>query len=211
MRLTIPFYAVVVGVSPVLAAPLDQLKDFGPLHPGDADVVFNTTRGATVGLTHYAESLTETNISTTSNARHRRWWIATTKLDFPVNEADMEDAMVCLEEKFCSQPRWGLQGYHAASCTINDMMAYVCNWARFSRNTCELNEMRRIWGEMKADEDNPTQHGLGWWYEPDWQKQYGWDINGAKVCQDMWVWNHIGPIWQFREICDGGTCRRHIG
>ncbi len=93
-------------------------------------------------------------------------------------------------------------------------MAYACNYGGVPddwepKNVCDLREMQHCWDEMKYASNNPGRHALGWWYERDWAKTYGWDIRGTKVCENMWDYGE--PKWQFREECENGVCRRING
>ncbi len=155
--------------------------------------------------------------NTSDNSLGKRYEVGTS-LEFPstgADEHDLEEAMRCLEEQFCSMN--SIAPSFKISCSVGNMMAYACNYVdaitknleellhfmwldleRKGQNPCSVGEMRAKREELRTEKGV----GLGWWYEPDWAKLYGWDVKGAEVCGNM----RTGQF-QFRMTCETCECQ----
>ncbi|KAK3938568.1 hypothetical protein QBC46DRAFT_440197 [Diplogelasinospora grovesii] len=68
------------------------------------------------------------------------------------------------------------------SWAIGDVRAYVCNYSWDSSQPCTYDELEAAWTAIQ----NQCGQGMGgWWFEPDWNKAYGFDLVSVGWCTSI--------------------------
>ncbi|KAH8886368.1 hypothetical protein GQ53DRAFT_750638 [Thozetella sp. PMI_491] len=206
MKLSGAFVSGASFLSTVLGLPAKAPSDT-PSRLPDANTTFRSADGnGTFGMTL-------TNY--TSGGLQPRWRSELKHTDMEWSEKDLMLAMDCLEQTYCKPLRNRIPEKAIGICTVNHMLAAVCNYAFNANplfpftdnalNSCEGREMKSKWREFLWADNNPNHHGMGWWVEDDWGKAYTWDLLGTRPCTNL---GGARIIWHLE--CLHGNCTKIV-